>query len=356
MAIWKVVADKIQLFPHPNADKMLLGKVGGFQVVVAKSNNYQDGDVVIFAPEKSVLPEDLRPHYTNSETGQSYLSGSNHDRVSRVRLRGEYSEGVTISMDYVRDKIGGEIPLGVDLSEKLGITKYEPPIPTQFAGQMARINTVADFRQHDVEQFRLYANEFKEGELVLATEKLHGSQINILRDADGQCLVTSKGMAGRDVSILEDAGNIYWRAVRNIQVFEKLGALLPDSNVQLFGEVIPCQGGYSYGQTVPTVKFFRMILDGKEFSVNDLMENKAGDWLIKEFILENWVPVIYEGPYDVDKLVDASKGMEQVSGKQLHIREGVVVSPVVPRLSSEGFPLFLKIINPKYRDTGEEIS
>ena len=31
MAEWAVVADRIQLFPHPNADTLWLGRVGHFQ-------------------------------------------------------------------------------------------------------------------------------------------------------------------------------------------------------------------------------------------------------------------------------------------------------------------------------------
>jgi len=45
-----------------------------------------------------------------------------------------------------------------------------------------------------------------------------------------------------------------------------------------------------------------------------------------------------------------------VSGKQLHIREGVVVRPYVDRRASDGRRLALKLINPKYKETGEEIN
>jgi hypothetical protein len=48
--------------------------------------------------------------------------------------------------------------------------------------------------------------------------------------------------------------------------------------------------------------------------------------------------------------------MEQVSGKQHHIREGVVLRPYIDRDAKDGTKLRLKIINPKYRETGEEIN
>lgn len=364
MAIWRVIASPLTILTHPNADKMALGKLGQFQVVIAKSNGYEDGQIIVFAPEKSILPEDLRLHYTNSETGASYLSGKEHDRVSSIRLRGELSMGVTLPPEWVLAKGGWasltDIPLDTDLSEILGITKYEAPIPLGMSGMLVRIETVADFAEHDVEQFRLYEKEFTVGELVIATEKLHGSQINILRDSEGQCLVTSKGIASRHCSILENESNIYWKAVRNVGLFEAL-SLVPDVNFQIFGEVIPCQGEYTYGQEKykPTLRIFRLIVEGSEYSYKFILLERTFMNKLKpvlDVLVNLWVPVIYDGPFDVEKLIEASKGKETVSEKQLHIREGIVVTPIQPRLSSEGFPLIVKIINPKYKESGEEFS
>ena len=48
MSTWRVCKTKISLFTHPNADSLVIGKVGSYQVVVQKGL-YQDGDDVIFA-------------------------------------------------------------------------------------------------------------------------------------------------------------------------------------------------------------------------------------------------------------------------------------------------------------------
>jgi hypothetical protein len=45
------------VFVHPNADALMLGKVGSYQVVIQKGL-YQTGDVVI--SEKSVLTGDIK--------------------------------------------------------------------------------------------------------------------------------------------------------------------------------------------------------------------------------------------------------------------------------------------------------
>ena len=167
MANWQVIAGKLQLFQHPGADKLVLGKVGPFQIVFSKDNGYSDGDVIFFAPEKSILPDEIKSEYCNTETGVSYLSGPEQNRVKRIRLRGEYSEGVTLNPEWACNKLGlsrNEVPLNEDLSERLGIFKFEPPLPINMAGELERIENISHQKQHDCEQIRLYASEFIDGE------------------------------------------------------------------------------------------------------------------------------------------------------------------------------------------------
>lgn len=51
-------------------------------------------------------------------------------------------------------------------------------------------------------------------------------------------------------------------------------------------------------------------------------------------------------------------GNELVSGKSLHIREGIVVRPIPDRRAVDGTRLMVKVINPAYakKETGEEMS
>ena len=368
MAEWQVVAAPIELFPHPNADSLQLGKVGHFQVVVGKDSEYVNGDLVFFAPERSVLPDEIKGEYCNAETGISYLGGPDNNRVKRVRLRGEFSEGVTLDPVWAKKKLWeaglnttDQIPLDADLSGYLNITKYEPPMPAQFAGQLGNIvvtrsrknpDAPGDWATHDVEQFRLYAAKlFKVGEEVVVTEKVHGSQLMAYRASDGTRVVSSKGFTKRQIGIQDDPSNLYWMAVRAVNLFERLDAIaeLEGANVQVFGEVIPCQGAkFTYGQTSPTLRVFRVVVDGVDQPFSTFAAYGLADIT---------VPLLWYGPYDPDKIVALAEGKEQVSGKETGIREGVVLSPLIPRKSHErGFPLYLKVINSKFKDSDEFIS
>ena len=363
MALWKVIADRIKLFPHPNSDKLLVGKIGKFQVVVSKENGYRDGDVVVFAPERSILPEEICAEYVNTDTGVSYLHGNNHNRVGAVRLRGELSEGVTLPYAWIMKtlyEVGvmgatGSVPLGIDISGPLGIRKYIPTIPTELIGKVSYMNETEfgiRFVHHDVENFRTFVDEFTPGEMVSITEKLNGSQVNIMVDPQGKVTLTSKYL-GQDGFVIDaDPDNKYWKAVHNSGLVElPTWRRLTGHDVQIVAEMIPCAKGFTYGQTEPTVRIFRVVFNGSEIPVAEVFEQ---DFFAS--FRELWVPYMGTIAFDPEVFPLHAAGKEQVSGKSLHIREGIVITPKDGRQNSEHRLLAVKWLNPKYKASVEEIS
>ena len=366
MALWRTFACKIQLLPHPNADRMEIARCNFNQLVVAKGN-YQDGDVIVFAPERAILPDSLKGEYVNSETGISYLTGSEKNRVKAIKLRGEPSDGISLPIEWVLEQVPEwisvkDIPLDIDISEKLGISKYEPPIPYNMSGIVKSVDTLnfaPKVAHHDVEQFRLFADEFDKNEAVICSEKLHGTQINVFFSKTGEIGVSSKGFNSRDLIIEQDAKNLYWQALENsglinfvkCEILESNAPELYKSDVQLVGEVIPCQKNFTYGQTKPILKLFRFIVNGKEYSVLDLNRIYG-----KQFLKDHWVPILYHGKFDPEIFAKLSSGNETVSGKGLHIKEGIVIAPEIPRVARRGFLLLLKWLNKNYKPTDEDFS
>jgi RNA ligase (TIGR02306 family) len=362
MSNWKVSKEKIEIFTHPNADSLELGKVGTYQVVVQRGL-YKTGDEVIFAPEKSVLSGQIKSEF------QNYLAGPNNDRVKSVRLRGEISSGVIVPRHLVYDF--EMFNIGEDISEKLGITKYEPPIPTQLAGKVKRFD-MPYIGNHDCEHANIYTNELVNDERVVISEKIHGSQFILAHNIDtDETIVSSKGMLKSGLVIEESDENTYWIAAKNDDIVGRIIKNFSNGVVQVFGEVIPVQGGYNYGQSKPTVRIFDIRLNGISIPYDQVTDDFS----------ELWVPVIYDGVLqliekevvlfeDIERgirktridnilpsdIVDLCKGNELVSGKQTHIREGVVLRPYIDRYAKDGTKLRLKIINPKYKETGEEIN
>jgi RNA ligase (TIGR02306 family) len=362
MSNFKVSKEKIALFVHPNAEKLELGRVGSYQVVVQKGL-YKDGDEVIFAPEKSVLTGQLKSEY------EQYLAGPNKDRVKAVRLRDQISSGIIIPPHLVPD-FGSILP-GEDVSEKLGITKYEPPIPTELAGKVKSFD-MPFVGSHDCEHANVYVNDLVDGERVVITEKVHGSQFILAHNVDtNETIVSSKGLLKNGLTIEESETISYWIAAKNDDIIAKIRKNFTTGVVQVFGEVVPVQSGYSYGQTKPTSRLFDVRHNGESIPYD----------MVAEDFKNLWVPVVFDGVINLDKkevviysdpergihktridyllpksIVDLCKGMELVSGKETHIREGVVLRPYVDRNAVDGTKLRLKIINPAYKETGEEIN
>lgn len=343
---WTVSKQKVEVRPHPGADALDLLKVGHSQLV-ARKGEYRDGDVVLFIAEKSVLPEGpLR------EAFAAYLAGPNRDRVQHVRLRGEFSCGVTWPLDHL--SVFGEAaerailaaPLGENVADVLGVTKYEPPVPAELAGQVEPLAALPFFGGHDVLHLGAYLPEFAPGEAVVVTEKLHGTQANVYVTPDALS-VTSKGLGARGLALREDAGNVYWRAVRAAGLADLARAAFPGRHVQLFGEVLPVQKGFSYGLASPELRLFEVRVDGRGVALADLPPD----------LRALWAPVLHEGPFDLALVQGLAKGAETLSGRALHLREGVVVRPAdAERRAADGSRLLLKVLNPKYKDTGEELS
>jgi len=362
MSNWKVSKEKIELFIHPNADALELGKVGTYQVVVQKGL-YKTGDEVIFAPEKSVLTGDIKSEF------EKYLVGPNNDRVKAVRLRGEISSGIIIPRHLVSDF--ETFNIGEDASIELGITKYEPPIPTQLAGKVKSFD-MPHIGNHDCEHANVYVNELVNKERVVITEKVHGSQFILAHNIDtNETIVSSKGMLKSGLVIEESDENTYWIAAKNDDMVGRITRNFNSGVIQIFGEVIPVQKGYNYGQKNPTNRIFDIRVNGVSIPYDQVPSELS----------ELWVPVVYDGTLhliekevvifeDVERgirksridnilpkdIVDLCKGNELVSGQELHIREGIVLRPYIDRDAKDGTKLRLKIINPKYKETGEEIN
>lgn len=351
MSTFKISREKIKLFKHDNADLLEIGKVGIYQVVVEKGM-YKDGDVVIFIPEKSILPPGpLRDEFIK------YLAGPNQDRVKSMRFRGQLSCGVIVPPNLLSD-IDSEI--GVDISGILGITKYIPEIPKELLGE-AVPSTIDGYVKHDVEQFLIYADQFVEGERVIMTEKIHGVQTScVLEGSDLN--VMSKGLSDNYMKFLitdeNVKENLHLKTVLDMQLHDymqiHLGTLRQQDptvmKLQVVGELTPMQKGYNYGGIKRTIKIFDVVVIKEDGPVHLNYDQ------VPDFYRNNWVPILYDGPYSKEVVLKYHKGKETLSGKSAHIREGGVLKPYVMRRAEDGTRLVVKILNPDYKETGEELS
>ncbi|MFI1396551.1 RNA ligase (ATP) [Streptomyces sp. NPDC020681] len=346
MSTLRVTAEPLTIHEHPNADALELAQVGLYRAVVAKGA-YLSGDFAVYIPEQAVLPTELIEEL--GLTGR--LAGKASDRVKAVRLRGELSQGIVCRPRALADiDLAQAAADGTDFAELLSITKWSPPIPPTMDGE---VETAPDLLPWvDIENIQRYPEIFEPGEPVVLTEKLHGSACLLTYSAadGGRVQVSSKGFGAKGLALKEDPRNLYWRAVLGhdapavaARVAEKLGA----SRVGFFGEV--------YGAGVQDLGYgANARSEALGYAVFDVSAEIDGQvrWLDPAGLLDGELPLVprlYEGPYDIDKVLELASGRETVSGRELHLREGVVIRPAAERYSPVlGGRAIAKAVSPAY--------
>ncbi|KUN92809.1 RNA ligase (ATP) [Streptomyces caeruleatus] len=345
MSTLRVTAEVLTVHEHPNADALELAQVGLYRAVVAKGA-YRTGEAAVYIPEQAVLPPELIEEL--GLTGR--LAGSRADRVKAVRLRGELSQGIVCRPKALADvDLARAAAEGADFAELLGVTKWVPPIPPTMSGEVESAPDLLPWV--DIENIQRYPDIFTPGEPVVLTEKLHGSACLLTYAADeDRVYVSSKGFGAKSLALREEARNLYWRAVRGHGVAEaaaRLAQRLGARRVGIFGEVY----GAGVQDLTNGADGRRETLGYAAFDVSAEIDGRVR-WLDPAEVLDSELPLVprlFEGPYDIDHVLEIATGRETVSGRELHLREGVVIRPTTDRYSPvTGGRAIAKAVSPAY--------
>ena len=119
---------------HPNADTLDLVQVKGWQVV-SRMGEFKAGDKVVFFETDSFLPIRNEYEFLRKSCFRSTPYLGDGFRLRTIRLRGELSQGLVMSLASVRI-LDPNIAIDTDLTDILEVKKWEPPIPTNLEGNM----------------------------------------------------------------------------------------------------------------------------------------------------------------------------------------------------------------------------
>ena len=232
-----------------------------------------------------------------------------------------------------------------DYSVILGITKYEPKIPTSFSGAVRRLDFLLAYK---IENLQNYPNVFVEGEDVMCTEKLHGTLMRISY-LHSQFYISSKGMGAKGLVFLEEGNTVYHRMFTKYKKeLEQIKDKFMGEDFTIFTEV--------YGKGVQDLQYdseldmrvFDIHTAGEYLSYEDISDFVNGTKLLQ-------VPLIYFGPFSKERIEEHSKGNTRMPGAS-HIREGIVIRPVPEREDKHLGRVILKSKSEKYllRSSGTE--
>lgn len=187
--------------PIENADAIEVATVGGWKVVCQKGL-YKAGDLVVYCEIDSWIPTEVAPFLSKGQEPHEY-NGVKGERLRTVRLRGVTSQGLLLPVEVILE-YQKHIPIhspfieNFDVSEILGIQKYEPPIPACLAGEVkgafpswGRKTDQERCQNLESEIQEAYDNDVK----FEVTIKLDGSSCSCGTSVDGEYVVCSRNLS-----------------------------------------------------------------------------------------------------------------------------------------------------------------
>lgn len=315
------------LEPIPNADAIEKATVLGWQLVV-KKGEFQVGDYCVYCEIDSQLPE-------RSEF--EFLRPLKF-RIKTVRMRGQISQGICFPLSILPPGI--PVEEDTDVTEILGIIKYEPPIPVHFKGQVKGgfpgfIPKTDEIRVQVLENV---INRYR-GKVFYISEKIDGTSMTCYI-RDGEFNVCS-----RSLNLKETPENVYWRCARALDL---------ETRIRSFGRNIAIQGEVA-GEGIQKNRLKLKGLNYFVFSIFNMDSSKYLDY--RDFIAAardsglQTVPVLREDFVLIETLTIQDLVNYSIDKSVIHKeawREGVVFRPLQETWDEELGRLSFKAINPEY--------
>ncbi len=199
-----------EILPIENADAIELARINGWQCVV-KKNEFAPGDLGVFFEIDAIPPEtQLFAFLWKNESPRPEKF-----RIRTMKLRGALSQGLLLPLSSFPELHG--LPDGENVTEVLGVEKYEPPIPAGMGDFRAPFPPLA--RKTDEARVQSVPQVLDElrGLPYVITLKCDGTSGTFLIDPRDD----SFHACGRNFSIKEGE-NHYWRVAKKYDLEEKL--------------------------------------------------------------------------------------------------------------------------------------
>jgi len=219
----EVISDVIK---HPNADRLDIVKILGFECVTAKGL-YNAGDKIVYIRPDSVLPM--------ADWAEEYRKYS-PKRIKCVKLRNYWSEGVIVPLNILPIDLTLK-EIGEDVTDLIGVNHYEPPIPQDLSAKGYLPHGIGKTDEILWQNFR---NGLPYGELVDNTLKADGQSCTYYYHFSTK----EFGVLGRTLEIKLEAVNNYTAHITKYDIKNKLISFCEKNEISL------AIRGESYGQGI----------------------------------------------------------------------------------------------------------
>lgn len=357
---------------HPKADRLMIAKIEGwdYEFAVAKDTDWKVGDLCVYVPIESVLPDELIEAMQLGNSLAKYNGKRNVVETKELPSRsGFYSQGLiwdlaVVAEEYLKvnafDFISN-VGVGDDLASLLEITKLEK---IEFADEVKTerfsLSTPAPFpqfiRKYDIEDAQKHPELLRvmtRNGLCVITEKVEGSNCWLSKDKYGNIVV---GQRSGITTKATEFGKLWWEAVtRDFQflvdaVFDDYASVPGFERVTVRGEIIGerIAGGAPknnyYGISGMRCYAFDIEVNGVPLDASDFLD-------YVHTTQSNYAPVIVVNY--IDKILDGQTLPEFSNGQSMInpdvLREGIVIRPLSKEMNIPRIGRFiLKCVSPQY--------
>ena len=290
----------------PGADRIELAVVDGWKCVI-KKGEFAVGDRVVYCEIDSFLPIRDEFEFLRSSSLKR-MNEREGFRLRTVKLRGQISQGLLLSTSILEQ----DAELGEDVTDQLGIIKYEAPVPVELAGDVVGPfpSSIAKTDEERIQNLASDYDSFRSKEFYVS-EKMDGTSFTAFFDQEF-------GVCGRNWQYAPSDTNLLWRMARSHTLDEKLTSL--GRRIAVQAELIgPGIQGNKY-----KLKKHRLLV----FNIFDLdsysyLDKDAACELCESLDLEQ-VPFLERRlvPESIDEILDLAEGKSVLNSET--DREGLV--------------------------------
>ena len=342
----------VSLTPIEGADRIETALVLGWQCVV-KKEEFRVGESIVYIEVDSIVPE--KPEY-------EFLRDRKF-RVRTIKLRKQISQGLVLPLSVLPEGMYKE---GQDVTDLLGITKYDPQVQQEIEESDVRMkNPIFKFMM----RFFWFRNLFKkskggfpkwivktdeervqnmprvlvteEGRPFEVTEKLDGQSVTFfLKRNKGKDLLKGKfefGVCSRNNRLAKPDNSSWWTVARDLSIEIALKHLIGEEDfVVLQGEILGTSiQGNKYNVNKQRFYAFNLIYPAGRMSWYDMHEDLTPHSIECVPLLDNKFFL----PSTVAEIVQYAIGKSRIKNDSW--REGIVVRDYDKGIS-------FKVINPEF--------
>lgn len=298
--------------PIEGADRIEVLTIDGWKVV-AQKGLHQVGDKVVYCEIDSFLPIKPEFEFLRPTSFRTDAIGNEGFRLKTIKMRGQVSQGLVLPIRDLDVDLSDKA-IGDDVTELLGIIKWEGPIPAELDGEV--LGEFPSFiKKTDEERIQNYSDIWDEvkGLTYWCTEKLDGTSFTAYIKGD------HFGVCGRNWEYKESDTNTLWKIARELNLEETLRSLGRDIAIQ--GEVI----GERIQKNLYKLRGQHLYV----FNIFDIENYRYCTQNDVEILCQmhglNQVPVKFAGPLEKDTIeavLESASGPSELNNQQE--REGLV--------------------------------